>query len=520
MNIQLGVDDFFAIAAPGLLVSGGLLVLIAQLLLPRFRVEMAFWITVVTLSVGILGGLMPQLWPSSLTPMILDGNVANLVSGTLVVRGFMEQVLMSGYVYQYTMLIMVAMLAIVLIGRKVLRESNLNLVEVYMLYLFSGSGLMLFISAGDLMTLFLGLELSSLPMYVLAGFARNDKRSNEAGLKYFLLSAFSSAFLLLGIALLYGSSGSTNLSDIYASQALDNNALTQSMSVLGWSMLLLSLAFKVALFPAHGWVADVYEGSTTIFTAFLAALVKIAAVGAFFRVSEYIPLSSQAAIAPALTIFLIASMFYGNIAALSQDSLKRVFAFSSIAHAGYMGTMFVLPTAEPLDTLLRAEASASLFFYVAGYALTTILIFSLIAYMEKNEESGRVTWDSLKGLSKRSPWAAYFLSIAALSFAGIPPLLGFFGKYYLLRVLIKEELMLLALMLSINSLVGVYYYAKVVFYSYWDFEESNKEQNYVPAFRGNLAQVTASVLSFSILFLGIISGNLYHIAFVASRAFR
>ena len=180
------------------------------------------------------------------------------------------------------------------------------------------------------------------------------------------------------------------------------------MSVLGWSMLLLSLAFKVALFPAHGWVADVYEGSTTIFTAFLAALVKIAAVGAFFRVSEYIPLSSQAAIAPALTIFLIASMFYGNIAALSQDSLKRVFAFSSIAHAGYMGTMFVLPTAEPLDTLLRAEASASPFFYVAGYALTTILIFSLIAYMEKNEESGRVTWDSLKGLFKAEPMGSVF----------------------------------------------------------------------------------------------------------------
>lgn len=518
MNIQIGVNDFFTVAAPALLAAGGLLVLILQLILPKHRTEAAFWVTVLTLGTGIFFGLTPEAWPEALIPFILDGNVANITSGTLVVSGFMEQVMMSGYVYQYTILIMVAMLAIVLIGKKVLREANLNMVEVYMLYLFSGTGLLLLVSAADLMTLFLGLELSSLPMYVLAGFSRKDKRSSEAGLKYFLLSAFSSAFLLLGIALLYGSSGSTNLNYIYASQT---GSLSQTLSVLGWSMLLLALAFKVALFPAHGWVADVYEGSTTIFTAFLAALVKIAAVGAFFRVSEYIPVTSQAVIAPALTIFLIASMFYGNIAALAQSNLKRVFAFSSIAHAGYMGTMFVLPTTEPVDSLLRAEASASLFFYVAGYAMTTILIFSLLAYMEKNESGeGGVTWDSLKGLSKRSPWAAYFLSIASLSFAGIPPLLGFFGKYYILRVLVKEELLLLALMLSINSMIGVYYYAKVVFYSYWDFEDETSDNTYKPAFRGNLAQITASVLSFMILLLGVISGNLYQVAFVASRAFR
>lgn len=514
MTDVFNINDFISMLPQAIMISGGLLVLILQLILPAGRKASAYAVTVFTLVAAAsitITGLQAGIIGES------EAFIGIFGDHSLSMTTFNGHLLWDSYTGIYTVSIIVTILMIVIWGNRLLTDLNLNLVEMYQLILFSGAGLIFFFSAQDLITLFVGIELASLPLYVMAGWDRQNKSSNEAGLKYFLLGVFSTAFLLLGIALLYGASGATNLYDIY-SYLSQNESRFGPMATAGWVLLLSGIGFKVALFPFHGWVADVYEGSVTIMTAFMAALVKISSVAAFFRVAQYMTPGIRTWLEPALIAAAAGSMIYGNIAALSQTNLKRIFAYSSIAHAGYMASLFVIPAGHPEWYLLSAEASAALFFYVAGYAVTTLLVFGTIAFLETESDQPKIiNLDSIKGLSRRNPLAAFVLSLGALSFAGIPPLLGFFGKFYILKYLVSSENWFLAIMVTVNSLISVYYYARVLFYAYWEFDEESETGSASAVYRGIPSKVIGYALTVIVLIAGFFSTQVITFAESASR---
>lgn len=508
-----------------LLSAGALLILILQLVLPRYRVSVAYYLSItVTLlaalvtAFGLPSGIEQALQQSTGSSQVYPG----LFEGRINISAFHNHVLVNNFSSLYVFAILVSLLFILTMGRRLLRELNLELAEIYQMILFTAAGLTFLVIAQDLIMLFVALELASLPLFVMAGWDRKSRSSNEAGMKYFILSVFASAFLLLGIAFLYGATGETALYPIasHLSSHNPNSLAALTMPIAGWGLVLTGLAFKVALFPFHGWVADVYEGSITVVTALMAALVKIASVAVFFKIVVYISPEMRMVLLPAIGFFVIASMFYGNFAALKQTNLKRMFAFSSIAHAGYMGSMFYLPVFHRGEITIQNEAAAALFFYVISYAAASILAFLAIAYLETSSEDKKpVEIDDLKGLSKRNPLAAFVLTLAALSFAGIPPLIGFYGKFYLLRVLFRESNIVMAVMVAINSLIAVYYYARVMFYSYWDFDDE-KETLSNGLFRGLPAWVPAAILVIIIIAVGIISGPYFQNIINATREIR
>ncbi|MDH5716146.1 MAG: NADH-quinone oxidoreductase subunit N [Spirochaetia bacterium] len=524
------VTDIIAIFPHLILVSGALIILILQISLPRYRTESAFIISIIAVTISTLISIF-GLSSEALVSIFGQGASGLTYSGFLIgfdklskISAFSGHTIWNAYSGLYVFGILSCLLLTLLFTPKILKDINLNLSEAYQMILYTGAGLLFFVTANNLIMIFIGLELASLPLFVLAAWDRKNKSANEAGMKYFLLGVFSVAFLLLGSALLYGASGSMNLLDING--LIEGTGISTDMKRLysaGLILVLVGIGFKVALFPFHGWVADVYEGSLTIVTAFMAGLVKIASVSVFYKLMILLGKPMGEPIMLTIIILSVLSMFYGNFTALVQTNIKRMFAFSSISHAGYMAALFVIPNTSRTGYLIHAEASGSLFFYAWGYALGSILVFGVIAYLEnitkKNNDRVQITFEDLKGLSKRNPISAFLLSMGSLSFAGIPPLVGFYGKFYLLRVLFKENEIFLALMVTINSLIGVYYYARVVFNCYWDFEDEKSEEKSF-AFKSVSAWISGISLGILILIIGIFSDFIVERAMFASLNFR
>ncbi|HEU5171569.1 MAG TPA: NADH-quinone oxidoreductase subunit N [Gemmatimonadales bacterium] len=336
----------------------------------------------------------------------------------------------------------------ILLSLRYLVRQRLVAPEYYVLVLLAATGMLFLAGAADMITLFLGLEVMSVAVYVLAGFDRFRRSSAEAALKYFLIGAFASAFLLYGIALIFGATGETNLTLI--GQRLGRE-LTP-MARLGLALLLIGFMFKVAVVPFHMWAPDVYDGAPTPVTGFMATGVKAAAFVALVRVlMEAFPAAS-AVWQPVIAVLAIATMILGNVVALAQRSLKRLLAYSSIAHAGYalVGVW--------AGTTLGAGA---VLLYLFAYSVVTLASFGVVAAIE-HVGSHTVLVDDLEGLYSVRPWASLSLSICLLSLLGFPGTFGFIGKWYLIAAAVAEQQYILPVVLVLGSLVSAGYYLPVI----------------------------------------------------------
>ncbi len=334
------------------------------------------------------------------------------------------------------------------------RRQGIDVGEYYVLLLFAAVGMMLMASALDLLIVFLGLELMSLSLYVLAGFFRTRPTGNEAAMKYFLLGAFSSSFFLYGIALLYGATGTTNLARLAAALGT-SGAAREPLILAGFALLLVGFGFKTSAVPFHQWAPDVYEGAPTAVAALIATGSKAAAFAALLRV-----LLALRAIQPdwALLLWILAAltMTVGNVIALAQRNLKRMLAYSSVAHVGYM----------LVGLTAGAEAGgAAVLFYLVVYTVATVGAFGVILLLERKGAEA-VDVEAYGGLSASHPVLALVLTVCLLSLIGLPPTAGFVGKFYLFSAAIREGFIGLAIIAVLNSVVAAYYYLRIIIYMY------------------------------------------------------
>ncbi len=334
------------------------------------------------------------------------------------------------------------------------KQEKDNSFEFPLIALFSLLGMMIMASANDLMTLYMGLELQSLSLYVLASYDRDNVRSTEAGLKYFVLGALSSGLLLYGASLIYGATGATGFAEI--AQAL--NGTPSMLATFGIVFLLAGIAFKISAVPFHMWTPDVYQGAPTPVTAFLAAAPKVAAMAVLARVISG-PLGHVSGSWQQVLIFLaIASMALGAVAAIYQKNIKRVLAFSSIGHMGFAAVGLASANAEGLQGALL---------YVALYLVMTLGTFACVMVM-RTEKGQLESIDDLAGLSRTQPLLAFCLAMLMLSLAGIPPLAGFFAKFYVLNAAVLSGLYPLAIIGVLASVVGCFYYLRIIKIMYFD----------------------------------------------------
>ncbi len=340
-----------------------------------------------------------------------------------------------------------------------LKRQGIDRSEYYILLLFSLSGMMLMALAADLIIVFLALELLSIPLYVLAGFARPRLDSEEAALKYFLLGAFAGGFVVFGIALVFGATRTTALQGIMAATAQGSADLL--LLTIGAALILIGLGFKVAAVPFHMWTPDVYQGAPSAVTAFMAVGAKAAGFAALLRVfmSAFNGLAPD--LAPVLWTLSALTMILGNIVAIAQGNIKRLLAYSSIAHAGYI-LMGVVTLGQAKVSI---DAIAATLFYLASYTITSFGAWAVVIALEKTEGRG-LALDDYAGLGRKYPAFAAAMTVFMLSFTGVPPTLGFMGKFYLFRAVLEGGFVGLAIIGVLTSLVSAYYYLRVVVVMY------------------------------------------------------
>ena len=342
---------------------------------------------------------------------------------------------------------------ILLMSKKFLKLSKIFLIEYPILILSSILGMMVMISSNDLMVFYIGLELQSLALYVLASFNRDQLKSSESGLKYFVLSALSSGLLLYGCSLIYGFSGSTNFDVIADTVSSNNYGLT-----FGIVFILVGLSFKISAVPFHMWAPDVYEGSPTPVTLFFSIVPKIAALTVFIRFL-YIPFINMIDQWQPILIFIsIASMIFGAVAAIGQKNLKRLMAYSSIGHIGYALAGLSVGTNEGLQSSIV---------YISIYIVMNLGFFSCLLMMKKNDLYFE-TIDDLSGLSRNHPILSICFMVVLFSLAGIPPLAGFFAKFYIFKSVIEQSMYFLAIVGLLSTVIAAFYYLRIIKVIYFD----------------------------------------------------
>ena len=335
------------------------------------------------------------------------------------------------------------------------RREKIRVGEYYSLILFCTVGMIILASSTDLIMIFLGIEIVSLCLYVLAGIRRGDTRSNEAALKYFLLGAFATGFLLYGMTLLYGSTGTTKLAGI--AEALSHGeVLSQPILMMGVVLLVAGFGFKVASVPFHMWTPDVYQGAPTPVTAFMAVGPKAAAFAAFFRVFT----TAMPELAPTwemlLSIVAVTTMFVGNLGAIMQTNIKRLLAYSSISHAGYILIAIIAK---------GSLASSALLFYMLAYTFMTFGAFGIVILLGRSGKEN-LELEDYSGLGFQAPLLGLAMSIFLLSLGGLPPLAGFVAKFYIFQAALNEGYVILVVLAVLNSAISFYYYLRVIVFMY------------------------------------------------------
>ncbi len=391
-----------------------------------------------------LGGLMVALWAVA---------VSNAHAGT----AFHNMLVVDGFTTFFRTLVIVVGILTVILSLHYIERERPGSGEFYPLLVFSVAGQCLMAAGNELIIIFIGLEISSIASYILAGYLRDDPRSNESGLKYFLLGSFATAFFLYGVAWIYGATGTTNLREIGGIVAKPEVQLPLVIIGTSAALMLVGLAFKVAAAPFQIWAADVYQGAPAPVTAFLAAGPKAAAFAVMVRVFMTAFDAAGSAWEPVLWIVALATMTIGNFAALVQDNIKRLLAYSSIAHAGYV---LVAVTAH------SDAGSAAVMFYLAAYALMNVGAFAVVTHVARAGER-RLSLNDFAGLARSEPVVAGLFTVFLLSLIGIPLTGGFFGKFYIFKAALESQLYLLTVLGLLNSAVAAYYYLRVLVVMYF-----------------------------------------------------
>ena len=385
--------------------------------------------------------------------------------------------------------ILVSAAAVLVISQDFMARRGLARFEYPILIALSVVGMMVMVSAGDLMALYMGLELQSLALYVVASLQRDDKKSTEAGLKYFVLGALSSGLLLYGASLVYGYAGTTLFSGILSTV----NAGVPLGLLFGLVFMLSGLAFKVSAAPFHMWTPDVYEGAPTPVTAFFATAPKVAAMALIARLVQDAFGGITGQWSQVLAALSVASMFLGAIAAIGQTDIKRLMAYSSIAHMGFALMGLAAGTAEGVQAML---------IYMVIYVTMNVGTFAFILSMEKD---GKPVTDiaGLNQFSSRAPLKALAMLVLLFSLAGVPPMLGFFGKFYVLKAAVDADMTWLALSGAVASVIGAFYYLRIVFFMYFGSEGAATESRMAPVQWLALVAVSAVMLLGIVNFFGI-----------------
>lgn len=427
-----------AIIAPVIIVLGGaILAMIVDLFVAQDKKSWAAWVALITLlvalvqTIGMWGFSGGTFIPEGGTPMIVVDNYATFLNLILILTGILAILISVGY----------------------LQRNGLDKPEYYMLLLFSLGGMMLMGMANDLILVFLALEVLSIPLYILSGFAWPRPESEEAAMKYFILGAFSSAIFVFGIALAYGATGTTSLPGIFA--AIDVNEVLGLTAV---AFLLVGFAFKVAAVPFHMWTPDVYEGAPATVTAFMSVGAKVAGFAAMIRVFVTALAHLSDVWVGAIIILATLTLIVGNLLAIVQTNIKRMLAYSSIAHAGFILIAVAASYNNPNGV------SAALF-YMFAYLFTNLGAFAVVIAVEHKQGEG-VMLDDYKGLAARHPWLSLAMAFMMLSLAGVPPTGGFSAKFYVFRTALESELGWLAVLGVVMSVVSAFYYLRVVFLMY------------------------------------------------------
>src|SRR6266516_2286296 len=372
--------------------------------------------------------------------------------------GFHGLVQSDSFTFFFRLLVGSVSFLVVLAAGPYLDRERLPIAEFYALLFFATAGMGVLASAQELLTAFIGLEMSSIASYVLAGYRRDTLKSSESSLKYFLLGSFATAFFLYGIALVYGASETTLLTGM--GHVADSQL---SLLKLGLALILIGLGFKVAIAPFQIWTPDVYEGDPTPVTALFAAGPKAAAFALLLRIFATVPAATQYWFW-AFWILAVLTMFAGNLGALVQNNVKRLLAYSSIAHAGYILVAFAAVTgmtSGESGSVGGVPAYAAVLFYLLSYALVKVGAFTIVSQLGGKDEKC-VTLADYAGLSQRHPVAAAALSLFLLSLLGLPVTAGFFGKFYVFKAAVNSNLIWLAVLMAVNSIIGAYYYLKVI----------------------------------------------------------
>jgi NADH-quinone oxidoreductase subunit N len=392
-----------------------------------------------------------------------------------------------------------------LISMKFNERESIERGEYYALLLFACCGMSLMAMSRDLILTFLGIEILSIATYILAGFKRQDPKSNESALKYFLLGSFATAFLLYGMALIYGGSGTTNYAAIREIARLQGTA--QVTTLIGMGLLLVGFGFKVALVPFHTWAPDVYEGAPTAVTAFMTVGPKAAGFAALLRVLAQALPFLEGRWTLILWVLALLTMTLGNIVAVLQTNVKRMLAYSAIAHAGYILVGVVTNTAPGHGAVL---------FYLVVYTVMNLGAFTIILTLSQKGDA-RVNLEDFAGLGHTSPFSAAALSIFLISLAGIPLTGGFMGKFYLFSAAIQNGYIGLAIVGVLNSVISVYYYFGIMIVMYM------REPAEAQASPAPYSMPVVAIVSIGILFtfwLGVFPAHILNLAYVSSLALK
>jgi len=477
--MEISVPEInFSIIAPELILSAfGLAILLVGAFVSGRKNELLGYISLCGIIIALIS-----------TVTLMDSSV----------RGFSNMIAADGFGVFFKIVFLIIAGLTVLISIGYTQRFDIAIGEYYALILFATVGMMVMAAGTSLLTIFLGLETMSISIYVLAGIIRGDRKSIESAMKYFILGAFATGFMLYGMALIYGSTGSIILEEISTFFTSKPELLRSPMVIIAIGLLTIGFGFKVAAVPFHMWTPDVYEGAPTSITAFMATGVKAAGFAGFVRVFFSALQAYQPDWVAIMWILAVATMTVGNVVAIAQDNMKRMLAYSSIAHAGYILVAFV--AGNDLGT-------ASILFYLLVYAFMNIGAFSIVILLGKKGEENVMISD-YAGIGFKYPLLGVSMTIFLLSMAGIPPLGGFMGKFYVFSAAVKAKYYWLAIIGVLNSAVSVYYYLRVTVFMY--FREPERE---ITGLTFSLASVIAVIISVGgILYTGIFPASIFTLA--------